>query len=628
MKRHFKYSTYFAKSLCATLLGFVMLVGCSSSSSESELLVAPQSGESDTSETDESPLVANQSIADSDETLSTAGPDSLDSNGSDEVASTPDGVTTFPTCESSATDPDGDGYGYENGKSCLVNVTSDDGDASSDGVTAFPECESSETDPDGDGYGYENEQSCLVASTDTPESTDNGESTGDSTPNPFFEDFSRPLPTYSQQDRTTEGATSNFEFGDGFAVVTVESSNDERQRGRFVPRGRFDSYSAVMAIEPGSIANGEGRVQAQVSTSLYNDTYASPPGNGDCYAGDIGVQVIMRLNSNRETSFILNAFRETQSECGISEEPPIFDGMSYLMLDTGPELGVSYRLGITIDRENKLLTLSIDDQEYSYQLLTDVFAPGSSFSSFETRVDRGPGTAIVRIEEVSVDGQAYDFTDPELLERFTFWDAGDPDTDISYVNGEIRIESASNSNNRGENRLAVTGHNTRYAKAQMMLSSESVAANNGNALLRLGGSMYYASETPGDNSSLNQVFAVTEIRLLESGATEARYCAWQSLDDAFTETISLLDMADETGCKAFALTPVIDQYYSIETWMDDNNKRIVFAIDGEEHFYNVEGPLSVSDDLFPMRIQSRANGDGSKAVVFADNLESAPSAAP
>jgi len=68
---------------------------------------------------------------------------------------------------SSATDPDGDGYGYENGKSCLVGVIADDGaESQPDSVTMFPACTSDATDPDGDGYGYENGKSCLVASTD------------------------------------------------------------------------------------------------------------------------------------------------------------------------------------------------------------------------------------------------------------------------------------------------------------------------------------------------------------------------------------------------------------------------------------------------------------------------------
>ena len=59
----------------------------------------------------------------------------------------------YPTCSSAAVDPDGDGWGWENGQSCVV----DNGSAG-----GYPECSSSAVDPDGDGWGWENGQSCVV----------------------------------------------------------------------------------------------------------------------------------------------------------------------------------------------------------------------------------------------------------------------------------------------------------------------------------------------------------------------------------------------------------------------------------------------------------------------------------
>jgi hypothetical protein len=445
---------------------------------------------------------------------------------------------------------------------------------------------------------------------------------------PFFEDFRQPLTQIELQDRTSDVATANFDLANDGVTITVDSTGDSRERGRITPRGRFDSYSTVASIQPGSVASGEGRVRALIFAYLYNDTTATPePGDGDCFAGDVGTQLILEQNADGELSFILNAFRETQSECGLAEEPPIFDGESFVRLDRQAEVGVSYQLGMAIDRANKILTLSIDDEDLTYNLTTDVFEAGIQFSTFEARIERGPGTAIVRFDDVTVDGQRADLNDLDRLERFSFWDAGDPGTSITYPDGEIRLESAADSNSRGQNRLAVTGLTTRYASAQMRLSSESMASGGGEARARVAGSMYYASETPGDDSSLNQVFATTEIRLLESGATEARYCAFQSLDDTFSESISLINPDNESGCNTFALTPVLDQNYTIATWMDDANQRIVFSIDDEVHFHNVEGPISIGDDLFSMRIASRATGEGSKAVVFANSLASDPSVA-
>ena len=75
---------------------------------------------------------------------------------------------TFPTCSAGVPDNDGDGYGFENNQSCLID--SDAAEApttptTSDTPTApttFPTCSLGVPDSDGDGYGFENNQSCLI----------------------------------------------------------------------------------------------------------------------------------------------------------------------------------------------------------------------------------------------------------------------------------------------------------------------------------------------------------------------------------------------------------------------------------------------------------------------------------
>jgi hypothetical protein len=67
---------------------------------------------------------------------------------------------TYPYCVSAASDPDGDGWGWENNQSCIVNKT-----------TSYPYCVSAASDPDGDGWGWENNQSCIVNKTTTTTTT-------------------------------------------------------------------------------------------------------------------------------------------------------------------------------------------------------------------------------------------------------------------------------------------------------------------------------------------------------------------------------------------------------------------------------------------------------------------------
>ncbi|GAA1790200.1 hypothetical protein GCM10009682_10300 [Luedemannella flava] len=75
----------------------------------------------------------------------------------------------YPYCANgSASDPDGDGWGWENNASCVVRGGRADPGASSGGSggtasNGYPYCvNGSASDPDGDGWGWENNRSCVV----------------------------------------------------------------------------------------------------------------------------------------------------------------------------------------------------------------------------------------------------------------------------------------------------------------------------------------------------------------------------------------------------------------------------------------------------------------------------------
>ncbi|MEM9456177.1 MAG: carbohydrate-binding domain-containing protein, partial [Myxococcota bacterium] len=86
------------------------------------------------------------------------------------------GGTCFPVCGAGAVDPDGDGWGWENDASCIVDGSSpamgatpcgdQDPAPTSDGIevggTCFAVCGAGAIDPDGDGWGWENDASCIV----------------------------------------------------------------------------------------------------------------------------------------------------------------------------------------------------------------------------------------------------------------------------------------------------------------------------------------------------------------------------------------------------------------------------------------------------------------------------------
>ncbi len=104
----------------------------------------------------------------------------------------------FPVCSSSDTDPDGDGFGFENNQSCIVQGASATPAQSDAPVTGsgFPVCSSSDTDPDGDGFGFENNQSCIVQGA--------GNNAGEATNQPEF-------PVCSSSDSDSDGDGFGFE---------------------------------------------------------------------------------------------------------------------------------------------------------------------------------------------------------------------------------------------------------------------------------------------------------------------------------------------------------------------------------------------------------------------------------
>jgi hypothetical protein len=61
----------------------------------------------------------------------------------------------FPGCANGQiSDPDGDGWGWEDNHTCVV--------AGSKIETSYAYCSDVAADPDGDGWGWENNQSCIV----------------------------------------------------------------------------------------------------------------------------------------------------------------------------------------------------------------------------------------------------------------------------------------------------------------------------------------------------------------------------------------------------------------------------------------------------------------------------------
>lgn len=112
----------------------------------------------------------------------------------------------LPACQSASSDPDGDGFGWENSESCRVSANPDNTLAT--GALFF--CESTDSDSDGDGFGWENNQSCLVA-------------TGRDNPAPLH-------PTCSSANSDPDGDGFGWE-NNASCVVSTDTSKDDDDTG-------------------------------------------------------------------------------------------------------------------------------------------------------------------------------------------------------------------------------------------------------------------------------------------------------------------------------------------------------------------------------------------------------------
>ena len=112
-------------------------------------------------------------------------------------------TTTLPACALEDSDPDGDGFGWENNRSCQVTGSSGtaaptDTNQTSGQTSGLPVCQSANSDPDGDGFGWENNGSCQVT---------------DSSRNDTQSGSSSPLPVCLSDDSDPDGDGFGWEQG-------------------------------------------------------------------------------------------------------------------------------------------------------------------------------------------------------------------------------------------------------------------------------------------------------------------------------------------------------------------------------------------------------------------------------
>lgn len=162
------------------------------------------------------------------------------------LTSSPAGLhAALPICEYSSSDADGDGYGWENNASCIVQ-NSPAQSAETAVISGIPTCVSRSSDPDGDGFGWENSTSCKVRNSTQSINDENSRAT-----------FTAP--------------TNNTDNSFNEMIYTLDDAGGSYSVGNGALTSEFDTvYSGSQSIKAryyGGGENGYARIQEQIYVS-------------------------------------------------------------------------------------------------------------------------------------------------------------------------------------------------------------------------------------------------------------------------------------------------------------------------------------------------------------------------
>ncbi len=185
-------------------------------------------------------------------------------------SSQPVPTSNYPVCTTTDADTDGDGWGWEFNRSCVVTVRTQSGASSTPppvaAATAGPEpeiqngqylgrypiCSSASADIDGDGWGYENNRSCKVIAgyvnpSAAPASTPDGNAENVKVGQIYSQNFSSAnLGLYQADQLNSDWKTPLWHLGFDQGRVKIVNAGGGRGKAMEVtyPAGRYGAGGA------------------------------------------------------------------------------------------------------------------------------------------------------------------------------------------------------------------------------------------------------------------------------------------------------------------------------------------------------------------------------------------------
>jgi hypothetical protein len=434
----------------------------------------------------------------------------------------------------------------------------------------------------------------------------------------FVDDFSTDTSQLGFWGGRVRGDSSVHYLNDSIELQTNSLNTDDGNFTEFWINGVTNSLRARVSLSSKSILPTDPNAEAEIGLSsiFHNDTQE----NGfDGEAGDINVSIRLRVRGDGRQSVSVGSRR--RDAVGDQEDLRIIDGEAFWDFDGFvPELDTVYELGIQIDRERRVLIVSLDDNSREIQLPTEAFLPAVRRALVQVNHRGSSGRAVGSIHSINTDTVDLNFAvNPPLLGPYrpTF-DARHPGRKIDVIDGRLRLEADGRLSSGFDPRIVALGASD-FVGATVELSSASTFLPDGEIFIDVSGTLFNELADGGFNGSEGSVFATVRLVAIGAGERFVRYCAYRSTTSDFSDSIELIT-GDNDNCARFAFVPELDTMYPVSISLDRTAATLTFRLGDETHVYAITSDIFDPDG--PFNGVRAHTSDGSVVIAYADDLAS------
>ena len=446
----------------------------------------------------------------------------------------------------------------------------------------------------------------------------------------FVDDFSHGTTPFGLSRWPRETTSSTIGYFDGAIEIQSASGGDDPNRGsntEFHINSQGDEIRTVVSLSSRSmIAPGNGEVSLDLRATFYNDTQ---DGGFNGREGDVNANLRIKVRGDGRREITADLRRRDAD--GDNENLELFDGDDRHVFDLIPELDTPYELVIRLDRDQNMMTFSVDNLVREVLLPTTVFEPAQRSVALAAWHQGGSGRSIIRIHSVSIGDFAQDFASqaPVIAPYYPAWNARHPGVTVEVVDGRARLESDGRVTS-GRNADISSQGISDYVGGLLELSSESEIAADGAIAAELSGILYH--EVPPENldDRTGAVFAATRLTATGTGERFVQVCAWRSDDDSFGSSMDLI--SGQSGTESFTVCQrlqtdlELDVAYPASVSVDRDSATLTYTFADEVFTYNIGTDIHSPARQFS-GVRARTT-DNSKVVAYVDNLSFAENPTP